>query len=156
MVEYKNIPLKKEFAERIQRLIEQNPDLGFRSVTQFIEDASRRRLEELEKQYANKPTKPPLEHFNLNEDGVIIIDRIIQPGKERLIQIYFKPEGILCEYHNTNDCYHIRYAYTKEDIKKVLRKHYKEGWKLPDPDNPEEWWGCPDLNRGPESPSLGA
>ena len=22
--------------------------------------------------------------------------------------------------------------------------------------NSQEWWGCPDLNRGPESPSLGA
>ncbi len=22
--------------------------------------------------------------------------------------------------------------------------------------NPQDWWGCPDLNRGPESPSLGA
>ena len=151
MVEYKNIPLKKEFAERIQRLIEQNPDLGFRSVTQFLEDAARRRLEELEKQYAYKL----YEHFNVNEDGVMIRDWTLEPGP-RLIQVYFKPDKIWCEYCLSDRCNHIRYALTVPKVKEIIKKHIKEGWKLPDPDNPEEWWGCPDLNRGPESPSLGA
>ncbi|RLI77530.1 hypothetical protein DRP04_11260, partial [Archaeoglobales archaeon] len=125
---------------------------GLLHKTDVVAAAVREFLEE--RGFYPKPAKPLLQHYNLNDDGVIIIDRIINPGRERYIQIYFKPEGILCEFCQTNDCYHIRYAYTKEDIKKVLRKHYKEGWKIPDPDNPEEWWGCPDLNRGPESPSL--
>lgn len=41
--------LKKELMDYIVKFIEENPELGYRSLAQFIEDAARRRIEELQK-----------------------------------------------------------------------------------------------------------
>jgi len=120
---YTTLKIPKELADEIDKVL---GTMGFRSRAEFVKEAIRNLLT----QYAEKPS---LEHFNLNKDGVVIIDRIAVPNRELYVQVYFKPEGILCEYHNSNDCYHIKYAYSKSDIKKVILKHIKEeGWKLPE------------------------
>jgi len=54
---YVIIGLRKELAERIRWLIEQRL-IPYRSVSEFVTDATRRRLEELERHY-NLPPKPP-------------------------------------------------------------------------------------------------
>lgn len=66
--------------------------------------------------------KPRLEHFNLNEDGVLILDRELN----RIFQVYFKPDKILCEYCETSKCRHTEFALSIPAVQETLRK---KGWK---------------------------
>ena len=51
--------LRAELAERVRRIVQ--ADIGYRSLAEFVNDAVRRRLEELEALYglAKAPAKPP-------------------------------------------------------------------------------------------------
>ena len=48
--------LKEELHERVRRLVDAG--LGYRSLSEFIEDAVRRRVEQLEQLYAALPPAP--------------------------------------------------------------------------------------------------
>lgn len=122
---YKNISIKSEFADSIEEFIKQRPQLGYRSIAAFLEDASRRRLEELK---ASEQELPRMEQINFDENGVKILDRKLR----RTVQIYFKKEGIRCEVDDSDSCEHVAFALSKKDIRDVIRKKRKEGWKLPD------------------------
>jgi hypothetical protein len=67
-------------------------------------------------------------HLNLNDKGVIIWDPFIGKG----VQILFSPKGIECTCDGVDDCKHVQFALSKEDIKEVVRLRRKEGWNLPD------------------------
>lgn len=41
-------------------------------------------------------TSFPLEHFNLDENGVLIRDPALNPPRGRIIQVFFKPDGPEC------------------------------------------------------------
>jgi len=43
LVDYTNISLKKEMMDEIDQFIREYPELGFRSLAQFVEDAVRHR-----------------------------------------------------------------------------------------------------------------
>jgi len=45
--EYTKVSIKKELLEPIEKFIKENPQLGYRSLAQFVEDAIRRRADEL-------------------------------------------------------------------------------------------------------------
>jgi len=47
MVEYRKISIKKELADAVEKLIEANREYGYRSIAAFLEDATRRRIEEI-------------------------------------------------------------------------------------------------------------
>ena len=49
MSEYRTIALPKEIVEVISKLIEEHPELGYRSVPEFVKECIRRRLEDFEK-----------------------------------------------------------------------------------------------------------
>lgn len=122
---YKNISIKTEFAETIEEFIEEHPRLGYRSIAAFLEDASRRRLEDLQ---ASQIEVPPLQKINHDENGVKIKDNTLG----RIADIYFKPSGIFCDLDKTDDCKHIDFALCLPSVQKIIRAHRKEGWKLPD------------------------
>lgn len=122
---YKNISIKSEFAEAIEKFIRQNPQLGYRSIAAFLEDSSRRRLEELK---ATEDQLQSMWHMNLNDDGVLVWD----PDIPLAVQILFSPKGIKCVFDGEDGCKHIQFALTKPDIQKVIRARRKEGWRLPD------------------------
>lgn len=42
---YKSISLKRELVEAAEVIIENRPDLGFRSIAQYVEDAVRKKNE---------------------------------------------------------------------------------------------------------------
>lgn len=46
--DYRGISIKTEFANDIEKFIKANPQLGYRSIASFLEDAARRRLETLQ------------------------------------------------------------------------------------------------------------
>jgi metal-responsive CopG/Arc/MetJ family transcriptional regulator len=62
--EYSKISLKKELMEKIEQFIREYPEHGYRSLAQFIEDAVRRRADELRV----FELTPRFRHFNTNEN----------------------------------------------------------------------------------------
>jgi hypothetical protein len=93
-------------------------------VTKFMND-----MIELELQ---KEPKSILEHFNLNEQGVMILDRSLDPPKGKLVEVYFKPMPddtlkILCEYDETDKCRHVDFALELPEVQEIIRK---KGWKV--------------------------
>lgn len=50
--EFRGVSLREAFLDEIRQFIQSYPELGFTSVADFITEATRLRLEELQKQYA--------------------------------------------------------------------------------------------------------
>lgn len=69
----------------------------------------------------------PLEHFNLNEQGVLIRDPALDPPRGRIIQVYFKPDGPECELCESKRCRHIEFALSLPEVQKILRE---KGWEI--------------------------
>lgn len=125
--EYKKISIKEEFAQTIEDFIRAHPELGYRSIAQFLEDSSRRRLEQLKAEI--KPL-PRMEQVNTDENGVKIFDRQLH----EVIQVYFKPNGVRCGYHQSNSCEHVEFAFKQPDVRRIIDKKIKEGWKIEVPE----------------------
>jgi len=85
------IKIPKELIEKIDRLVGKE---GFRSRGEIAKVALRNLLDS----YKELIT-PVLEHFNLDEDGVKIHDRTIH----EYVNVAFKPNGIWCDYCETNE-----------------------------------------------------
>ncbi|RLI44726.1 hypothetical protein DRO69_06750 [Candidatus Bathyarchaeota archaeon] len=68
-----------------------------------------------------KELQPKFEHFNVNENGVLIVDR----EQDRIFQVYFHPEGIECEC-GTPNCKHKEFALSLPKVQQILRE---KGWK---------------------------
>jgi hypothetical protein len=73
------------------------------------------------------------EHFNLNEDGVRILDRCLAEHvcEGGIIDVYFEPDGVWCDCCQSRKCRHIKFALRVPAIQKVILKKEKEGWSLP-------------------------
>ena len=123
--DYKGVSLKKELVEKVEKVVAENPE--YKSVADFIHEATRLRIEELNKNKAS----PRFEHFNINDSGVRITDRKIG----MIAEIYFKPQGIFCDLDKSNMCEHIDFALTVPAIQEIIRRRIKEGWKLPEPNS---------------------
>ena len=119
--DHNTIRLPEDLTDEMDKLIGRH---GFRSRAEVAKDAIRNFLEK----YQKEEELPRLEHFNIGENGVRITDR-----KVRLIaDIYFKPQGIFCDLDKTDDCEHIDFALGIPKVQEIIRKHRKEGWKLPE------------------------
>jgi len=123
---FKSISIKEEFAESIEDFIRANPSLGYRSIAQFLEDASRRRLEELQSQ--NKML-PRFDRLNGDETGVLIYDHELKDIKT--VHVSVRPNGVICDFHQKNNCEHVKFALGLSDVKEMIQKRRKDGWKLP-------------------------
>ncbi len=53
-MEYTSIKIRKEFADELAKLINENPELGYRSISDFMLDATRRRIEEIKREKEKK------------------------------------------------------------------------------------------------------
>lgn len=124
--EFKSISIKEEFAQSIEAFIDQHPELGYRSIAQFLEDASRRRLEDLKTHVA---ALPRFERINGDATGVLIYDRELKGNKA--VHVTIKPSGICCDFHQRNDCDHVKFALSLVDVKEQIGKHK---WKFDLPD----------------------
>ena len=85
--------------------------MGYKSLADFATDAVREKCEKLGI-FPPEVVGPPPEHFNINEHGVRVLDRAVGNGisKGRIIDVYFKPEKVLCEYCDSNSCRHVQFA----------------------------------------------
>ena len=86
---------------------------GYRSRTEIVKEAIRRLLITYP-----EDSKPELEHFNLNDQGVIIVDRKL----DRIIQVYFRPDKVVCEVDGEKPCKHKDFALQLVDVQKILRE----------------------------------
>jgi len=102
--------------------------MGYKSLADFVTDAVREKCSEL-KILGAASELPQLEHFNVSEQGVRILDRTIANGSSRgrIIDVYFKPDKVLCEYCGTDDCRHVEFAL---NIPKVRRILIEKGWPI--------------------------
>jgi hypothetical protein len=118
-----NILLKGESANRFTQIMR---FLGLENDTEAI----RTIINWYYRQYENELCAPPksMWHLNLESNGVLIWD----PDVRKAVQVSFGQHGIFCQYDNSDYCRHIKFAISKPDIQDVIRKHRKEGWKLPD------------------------
>ena len=122
---FRNLSVKKEFADNLEAWILENPQHGYRSLAQFLEDASRRRLEVLR---AAAGEEPRFRKLNADENGVKIWDSRIRKSAD----IYLKPTGIRCLLDNSATCEHIYFALSLPEVRDIIRSKRREGWKLPE------------------------
>ncbi len=130
---FRGISINKDLVDAIEEYIKAHPRMGYRSLADFTTDALRK---ECERQgiLLPKPKLPMLEHFNLGEGGVKILDRSLanHTTSGKIVDVYFNPDGIWCDYCQSDSCRHITFALTVPTIQEVVIKKRREGWKLPD------------------------
>jgi hypothetical protein len=73
--------------------------------------------------------QPPLEHFNICEEGVRVLDRTLgdSTSRGRIIDVYFKPDSAYCEYCESTKCRHVKFALELPEVQKIL---HEKGWKI--------------------------
>jgi hypothetical protein len=124
---YRGVSLQRELVDRIEEYVKTHPETGYKSMADFVTDAVRKRCEDLN----ILPPKPILEHFNLTENGVTILDRSLNPPKGALVDVYFKPDAknrlqARCQYDETDDCSHVKFALDLPEVQEILKQ---KGWK---------------------------
>jgi len=122
--EYTTVSVPNSLMKRVDEALGSGK-FGYQNRSDLILEAIRRRLRELGLLEENVKL-PTLEHYNLNENGVMILDRELDPPKGRLIQVYFKPDKVLCDFDQTDDCRHVAFALELSEVQGILRK---KGWK---------------------------
>jgi hypothetical protein len=101
---------------------------GYKSRSEFIKEAIRKRLEELQAA-PPMPKLPQLEHFNVDQEGVRILDRTLATKTTggRIIDVYFKPNSVWCDYCQSNSCQHTKFALELPAVQEILSK---KGWTI--------------------------
>ncbi len=98
---------------------------GFKSRGEIVKEAIR---DLMSKYQVEKPQLPRFERINGDATGVLIYDRELKGNKA--VHVSIKPNGIKCDFHDANDCEHVKYALELADVQDLIRKKRKEGWKL--------------------------
>ncbi len=127
--EFKSISVKEELAESIEKFVKQYPEFGYRSISQFMEDATRHHLQELKSQIVQLPR---FEQINSDASGILIYDREIKGNKA--VHVSIKPNGIRCDFHQSDTCEHVQFALSLPTVMDLIEKKRKEGWKIELPD----------------------
>jgi len=121
---FKTITITEDVYHRINGVIDRiNEKAGykkFRSVAHFVEESIMQ---------FDLPDLIPLEHFNLHEDGIRVLDRTLgtKRSRGRIIDVIFKPDKVWCDYCESDDCRHTQFALSLPEVQSILRK---KGWKL--------------------------
>jgi hypothetical protein len=128
MDKYRGVSLQRELINLIEEYIKAHPEMGYKSLADFVTDAVREKCSELKILVATSEL-PQLEHFNISENGVRILDRSLGNGvsKGRIIDVYFKPDKVLCEYCGTDNCRHVEFALNIPKVRKIL---IEKGWPI--------------------------
>ena len=119
------VKIPKDLTDEMDKLI---GALGFRSRGEIAKEAIRQLLNHYKESLAS-PELPKLEHFNIDEQGVRILDRTLanEHSRGRIIDVYFKPDNVLCEYCQSSSCKHVEFALSLPVVRDILRE---KGWKI--------------------------
>jgi DNA-directed RNA polymerase subunit RPC12/RpoP len=77
-----------------------------------------------------KPQETLMEHFNLDEHGVKILDHSLisqNSPRGRIVDVRFKPNKAWCEYCDSEKCRHVEFALLLPMVQEILKK---KGWKI--------------------------
>jgi hypothetical protein len=128
--EYTTVRLPKELIDEIDQILKLGLK-GYKSRAELIKEAIRDKLKTFPPMPEQAPVQalPPIEHFNIDENGVRILDRTIANGGSngRIIDVYFKQDRVWCEHCQSADCRHVKFALTIPKVQETLRQ---KGWKL--------------------------
>lgn len=80
-----------------------------------------RKINSKENMLPNELTR--MEHFNLDERGVRILDQALK----WIVDVHFKPKSAWCNYCERSDCKHVKFALSIPDVQKIIKK---KGWKI--------------------------
>jgi hypothetical protein len=118
---YRGITLQRELLNKIEEYIKAHPEMGYTSIAEFVKEAVREKCAEL-KILTPTSEQPELEHFNVCETGVRILDRSLSNGtsRGRIIDVYFKPNIIWCEYCKSDSCRHVEFALNIPKVRQIL------------------------------------
>ena len=113
--EYVYNRFKKEYDEKKE---EYHLKFGISSFSAFIAKLLSERLEKLERK-----ERPRLEHLNVYEDHVKIVDNVMN----RIASVYFNGKGkVYCDVCDVDSCIHVDYAIGLPEVKEALDL---KGWK---------------------------
>ena len=123
--DYTTVSLPKKLLQEIDEVIKSGIH-GYVSRSEFLKESARKSLDEL-KAKQPPPPLPTLEHFNLNETGVRILDRTFatQTVSGRIIDVFFSPEKVYCEHCQSSRCNHVLFALELAPVQEILNK---KGW----------------------------
>jgi hypothetical protein len=123
--EYTTVRLPKELMDEIDQIIKHGT-MGYKSRAELVKEAIRDKLKTIPQ--TPEPPQPMLEHFNLSENGVRILDRTLanKTSRGRIIDVYFKPDKVSCDHCRSGNCQHVRFALNLPEVQDILRK---KGWK---------------------------
>jgi hypothetical protein len=127
MYNYRGISLQRDLVDMIENFIKVHSEMGYKSLADFATDAIREKCEKLGV-FTPQMIGPPLEHFNISERGVRVLDRTLGNGtaRGRIIDVYFTPETVLCEYCDSSSCRHVQFALNIPAVQKIVQE---KGWK---------------------------
>ena len=127
MDKYRGISLQRDLVDTIENFIKVHSEMGYKSLADFATDAIREKCEKLGV-FNPQMIGPPLEHFNISERGVRVLDRTLGNGtaRGRIIDVYFTPETVLCEYCDSSSCRHVQFALSIPAVQKIVQE---KGWK---------------------------
>jgi hypothetical protein len=80
--------------------------------------------------YFNIEEKNLLDHFNIGENGVKIQDPSLATKYSPhgpIIDVYFRDGKAFCDYCESSDCKHVKYALSLPLVQRILKKR---GWKI--------------------------
>ena len=118
MDRYRGISLQRELVDKIEEFIKDHPERGYKSLADFVTEAVRKRCEELKILVPTPPELPELEHFNVYQDHVTVIDH----KRRRIANVFFRNNTVFCDVCETKSCRHIKYAINLPKVQKVLEK----------------------------------
>jgi hypothetical protein len=128
--QYTTVRLPKELMDEVDQIIKRGVR-GYKSRAELIKEAIRDKLKTFPPIPEQPPVQalPPIEHFNIDEDGVRILDRTLTNGtsRGRIIDVYFKPDEVWCEYCQATNCQHVKFALSIPEVQEILAK---KGWKI--------------------------
>ena len=120
---YRGISLQRELVDKIEEYVNNHPETGYKSLADFVTDAVRKRCEELKILVPTPLELPALEHFNVNQDHVTIIDR----RRRSFADVYFRNNHVTCELCEEENCEHVKYALSLSKVQKALKRR---GWVI--------------------------
>ena len=125
---YRGVTLQRELVNKIEEYIKAHPEMGYKSLADFVTDAVREKCIEL-KILTPVPEQPQLEHFNISEQGVRILDRTLANGysRGRIVDVYYKPDKVYCEYCQSENCKHVEFALNIPKVREILTE---KGWPI--------------------------
>jgi len=120
---FRGLSLQRELLDKIEEYINNHPETGYKSLADFVTDAVREKCIELKILVPTSPKLPTLEHFNVNQDHVTVIDR----AKKIFADVYFRNKRVFCQSCTSENCEHVEYALNLPKIQKILSK---KGWAI--------------------------